>query len=104
MGRSATTERVERAGPSDRLEHLGGRNLRQQAARGTLINSAFQVGIAALGLLRRFIVAAYLTRAEFGIWSIVLITVLTVGWLKQVGISDKFVQQNEPDQEAAFQK
>jgi O-antigen/teichoic acid export membrane protein len=104
MGRSATTERVERAQASDRLEHLHGRNLREQAARGTLINSGFQVGFAGLSLLRRFVVAAYLTRAEFGIWSIVLTTVLTVGWLKQVGVSDKYVQQDEPDQEAAFQK
>jgi O-antigen/teichoic acid export membrane protein len=104
MGRSATTERVERAGTSDRLAHLRGRNLREQAARGTLINSAFQVGFAGLGLLRRFVVAAYLTRGEFGIWSIVLTTVMTVGWLKQVGVSDKYVQQDEPDQEAAFQK
>src|SRR4051794_24500466 len=104
MGRSATTERVERAEPSDRLAHLHGRNLRQQAARGTLINSGFQVGFAGLGLLRRFVVAAYLTRADFGVWSIVLTTVMTVGWLKQVGVSDKYVQQDEPDQEAAFQK
>jgi O-antigen/teichoic acid export membrane protein len=104
MGRSATTERVERAEPSDRLAHLHGRNLREQAARGTLINSGFQVGFAGLGLLRRFVVAAYLTRAEFGVWSIVLTTVMTVAWLKQVGVSDKYVQQDEPDQEAAFQK
>ncbi|HEY7633743.1 MAG TPA: oligosaccharide flippase family protein [Thermoleophilaceae bacterium] len=104
MGRSATTERTGRAGTSDRLAHLHGRNLREQAARGTLINSGFQVGFAGLGLLRRFVVAAYLTRAQFGIWSIVLTTVMTVGWLKQVGVSDKYVQQDEPDQEAAFQK
>jgi PST family polysaccharide transporter len=101
MGRIATTDRAER---SDRLAHLHGRNLREQAARGTLINSGFQVGFAALGLLRRFVVAAYLTRADFGVWSIVLTTVMTVGWLKQVGVSDKYVQQDEPDQEAAFQK
>lgn len=104
MGRSHTTEGLERAGMSDRLAHLHGRNLREQAARGTLINSGFQVGFAGLGLLRRFVVAAYLTRAEFGVWSIVLTTVMTVGWLKQVGVSDKYVQQDEPDQEAAFQK
>jgi PST family polysaccharide transporter len=86
------------------LAHLHGRNLRQQAARGTLINSAFQVSFAGLGLLRRFVVAAYLTRAEFGVWSIVLTTVMTIGWLKQVGVSDKYVQQDEADQEGAFQK
>jgi O-antigen/teichoic acid export membrane protein len=30
--------------------------------------------------------------------------VVTLSWLKQVGISDKYVQQDEPDQERAFQK
>src|SRR5919204_287804 len=80
------------------------RNLREHAARGTMINSAFQLGLAGLGLLRRFIVAAFLTRAEFGMWGIVMVTLLTLLWLKQVGVADKFVQQDEPDQEAAFQK
>src|SRR5262249_4293242 len=50
------------------------------------------------------VVAAYLTRAEFGVWSIVLTTVITVSWLKQLGVADKYVQQDEPDQEAAYHK
>ena len=78
--------------------------LRQLAARGVLINAAFQVGFAGLGLVQRFAVAAFLTTAEFGLWGIVLIVVLTLSWLKEVGISDKYVQQDEPDQELAFQK
>ncbi|MGZ4201739.1 MAG: oligosaccharide flippase family protein, partial [Thermoleophilaceae bacterium] len=89
---------------ADRFSALKGRSLRQHAARGTLVNSAFQLGFAGLGLLRRLVVAAYLTRAEFGVWSIVLTTVLTVSWLKQLGVADKYVQQDEPDQEAAYQK
>ncbi len=78
--------------------------LRQLAARGVLINAAFQVGFAGLSLVQRFAVAAFLTTAEFGLWGIVLVIVLTLSWLKQVGISDKYVQQDEPDQELAFQK
>ena len=31
-------------------------------------------------------------------------TLITLAWLKQIGIADKFVQQDEADQEAAFQK
>jgi O-antigen/teichoic acid export membrane protein len=89
---------------ADRFVAIKGRGLRRHAARGTLVNSAFQVGFAGLSLVRRLVVAAYLTRAEFGIWSIVLTTVLTVSWLKQVGVADKYVQQDEPDQEAAYQK
>src|SRR3954453_20707586 len=79
-------------------------NLRVRTARGTLINSAFQVGLAGLGLVRRVSVAAFLTRDEFGVWGILLATLITLVWLKQVGIADKYIQQSEPDQEHAFQK
>ena len=79
-------------------------NLRQRAARGTIINTAFQIGLAGVGLLQRVVVAAFLTREEFGLWGIIITTLVTLSWLKQVGIADKYVQQNERDQEAAFQK
>ena len=93
------------ADPSiDERVDLQGRSLRQHAARGTLINSAFQVAIAGIGFLRRFLIAAFLTRSEFGVWGILVTTLITLSWLKQLGIGDKYVQQNEPDQEAAFQK
>lgn len=82
----------------------GGRSLRQHAARGTLINSGFQVGLAGIGLMRRVLVAAFLTRAEFGLWGILIATLITLSWLKEVGIADKYIQQTEPDQERAFQK
>ena len=80
------------------------KSLRRRAAEGTIVNSIFQVGLAAIGLLQRLVVAAFLTAEEFGLWGIVLTIVLTLWWLKQVGIADKFIQQNEPDQERAFQK
>ena len=107
MGQTDTWETVSDSSSvtsPDRLVALGGRNLRQHAARGTIVNSAFQLGLAGLGLLRRLVVAAFLTQSEFGLWGIVLTTVLTLSWLKQIGVADKYVQQNEPDQEAAFQK
>ena len=103
-GQQARRAGVSATASADRFAALGGRNLRRQAARGTLINSGFQVGLAGLSLLRRLVVAAYLTRAEFGVWSIVLTTVITVSWLKQLGVADKYVQQDEADQEAAYQK
>jgi O-antigen/teichoic acid export membrane protein len=79
-------------------------NLRTRTARGTLVNSAFQVGLAALGLVKRVAVAAFLTRDEFGLWGIILAVLITLAWLKQVGIADKYIQQSDRDQEAAFQK
>src|SRR5437764_1016825 len=93
-------------GPIDRF---GGRfaftgSLRTRAARGTLINTAFTVGLGLLGLLKAFILARFLSRADYGIWGIIAISVVTFLWLKQAGIGDKFVQQDEEDQELAFQR
>lgn len=83
---------------------LGGRSLRRVAARGTIINAAFLVAVDSLGLLKGFVVAAYLSASDYGVWGILLISLGTLLWLRQVGIGDKYVQQTEADQEAAFQK
>jgi O-antigen/teichoic acid export membrane protein len=82
----------------------GGRTLRQHAARGTVLNTAFLVGLTTLGLLKGFIVAAFLTRQDYGIWGILVVGLGTLEWLKGSAISDKYVQQDEDDQELAFQR
>jgi O-antigen/teichoic acid export membrane protein len=81
-----------------------GSGLRRHAARGVLVNSTFMVAIAGLALVQRLIVSRLLSPAQFGLWSVVLLAVLTVLFLKNAGIGDKFVQQDEADQERAFQK
>jgi O-antigen/teichoic acid export membrane protein len=78
--------------------------VRRHAARGMVINAVFQVGMAALGLGRRVVVAAFLTTAEFGLWGLLMVTLMTVLFVKNAGIGDRYVQQAEDDQEAAFQK
>jgi PST family polysaccharide transporter len=78
--------------------------LRVRAARGTLINAAFEVGLHALGFLKGFVIAAFLTRTEFGLWGILVVTIGTLAWLKEVGISEKFVQQQRADQREEFQR
>jgi O-antigen/teichoic acid export membrane protein len=83
---------------------LGGQTLRERAARGTLINSAFVIGVSALGLLRGFALALFLEPSDYGVWGILLVGLGSFAWLKQVGISDRYIQQNEPDQELAFQR
>lgn len=80
----------------------GGR--RARTARGTLINSIYQVFFAFVNLLKRAGVAIFLTQEEFGLWGIILGVLLTLTWLKQIGIVDKYIQQREADQELAFQK
>lgn len=82
----------------------GEQGLRHLAARGTLINAAFQIGLTGLGTAKRVVVAAFLTRAEFGTWGIILPILVTLMWVKEIGVADKYIQQNEPDQELAFQK
>jgi O-antigen/teichoic acid export membrane protein len=83
---------------------LAGRSLREHTARGVLINAGFQVGLAAVGLAKRVGVAAFLTTDEYGLWGILVTALMTLSWLKQIGISDKYVQQTEADQEGAYQK
>lgn len=98
------TEPVEQA-----ADRFGGRfdegpGLRQRTAHGTLINAAFMVGLASLGFIRGFAVAAFLTAEEFGLWGILAIVLGGITNLKAVGIGDKYIQQDEEDQELAFQK
>lgn len=81
-----------------------GGSLRSHAARGTIINTAFTAGLATVTLLRGFILAAFLAPDDFGIWGILVVGLGTLSWLKQVGFSQKYVQQDDEDQEAAFQK
>lgn len=78
--------------------------MRGRAARGTIINAAFGVGTAGLDLLKRLLVAAFLTASEFGLWGLLVGGLMALVLLKQVGVSDKYIQQAEEDQEEAFQK
>jgi O-antigen/teichoic acid export membrane protein len=77
---------------------------RRAVARGTVINSIFLIGLGALNLLKAFVVAAFLTTAEFGVWSILFLALAFIASIKAVVVADKYVQQEEPDQELAFQK
>ncbi|MGH2942770.1 MAG: oligosaccharide flippase family protein, partial [Solirubrobacteraceae bacterium] len=48
--------------------------------------------------------AAFLTTAEYGVWGVVLVVLYTLMFLRQVGIGEKYIQQDEPDQQLAFRK
>jgi O-antigen/teichoic acid export membrane protein len=88
----------------DRFAAVGQRGLRAHTAQGAIITSTFNIGYATLGMVQRVAVAAYLTASEFGFWGLIVTALMTITWLKQVGVSDKYVQQDESDQEAAFQR
>jgi O-antigen/teichoic acid export membrane protein len=82
----------------------GGLSLRQFTARGMLVNTGFDVGLGALNLVRGGALAALLTRADYGVWGVLATSLGVIAQLKVIGISDKFIQQNEDDQQLAFQR
>lgn len=88
----------------DRLPPGATGGLRGIAARGTLINAAFTVGLDTLNLLRALIVTALLVPSEYGVWTILVIALGTLGLIKEGVVGDKFVQQDETDQETAFKR
>jgi O-antigen/teichoic acid export membrane protein len=81
-----------------------GRSLREHSARGSLINAAYIIGLNTLGLVRGFVAASLLTRADYGVFGLLVVGLYLLLFLKEVGIADKYVQQDEEDQEVAFQK
>lgn len=81
-----------------------GHSLRQHAARGTVINGMFSTGLTLLTFLKGFLIAIFLSPSEFGVWGVLVISLGTLTWLKQVGICDLYIQQEEEDQELAFQR
>jgi O-antigen/teichoic acid export membrane protein len=96
-----STALERRLGP-ERAARAGG--LRRLAAGGAVVNAVFLVALNGLGLLKGFIVAGFLTAHDYGVWGLLFISLGTLYWLKDIGVADKFVQQDDADQEVAFQK
>src|SRR4051794_41142367 len=94
-------------GQGDHLQSraaLRGSSLRRKAARGTIVNGAFLVALNTLGLARGFLLAGFLSTSDYGVWGVLSVAVAGLFWFKDVGVADKYVQQDEADQELAFQK
>lgn len=83
---------------------LRGQTVRQHAARGTIVNAIFSIGLALITLLRGVVIARFLTRADYGVWGILVASVATIFSLKQIGVGDKYIQQEGEDDELAFQR
>src|SRR3954453_15197125 len=81
-----------------------GTDLRVRVARGTLINAAFLLLVNGLGLVRGFVVAAFLTATDYGLWGSLVVRLSTLLWLKQAGVNEKYIQQQDEDQALAFQR
>jgi lipopolysaccharide exporter len=79
-------------------------SLRRQMARGTILNAFFFVVLNVVAMAKGFVVAGLIGPSDYGVWGIISLTLLSLLTLKAVGIGDKYIQQDEPDQELAFQK
>jgi O-antigen/teichoic acid export membrane protein len=80
-------------------------NVRRHLADGMIVTSAFQIGVVALSALRGVIVAALITRSDYGLWGLVGFTLWAALALKnQFGANDKYIQQSDENQEQAFQR
>jgi O-antigen/teichoic acid export membrane protein len=97
------TSATEAAVAAGRFVPRGDETLRNRAARGTVINTVFLVAVNVVGLLKGFVVAAFLPASQYGVWGLLVISLGTLLWLAQLGIDDKYIQQDHPDQEQAFQ-
>jgi O-antigen/teichoic acid export membrane protein len=97
-------EELAPAPDADASAEPGTVGLRRRAARGTLINGVFLIALTALGLIRGFVLARFLTKDDYGIWAVLVTSFGTLVFLKEVGVSDKYIQQGDLDQERAFQR
>jgi O-antigen/teichoic acid export membrane protein len=88
---------------SDRLP-FSRDELGRRTVRGVAINATFLLVVEAVALAQGLIVARLLGPEEVGLYGIVSITATTLIALKRVGIDEAFVQQDEADQEAEFQR
>ncbi|MDQ3742297.1 MAG: oligosaccharide flippase family protein, partial [Actinomycetota bacterium] len=77
--------------------------LRARTARGTIVNGAFLVGVNALGIVRGLAAASILTTTAYGEWGLLMAAFTTLLAFGSVGIDDKYVQQDDPDQRRAFE-
>jgi O-antigen/teichoic acid export membrane protein len=86
-----------------RFDPGSGEGRRGRAARGTVINSAFLVGLNLLALIKGVAVAGFISTSDYGVWALLIVAFTTLYGLVQIGVDDKYIQQDEDDQEHAFQ-
>src|SRR5260370_16399322 len=88
---------------SDRLGESPSLNLRSRTARGTIVNAVFMVAASALTMVQAIVIARLLPTSVLGLWGLLMAGFMTLLLLGSVGIDDKYIQQDDPDQQRAFE-
>jgi O-antigen/teichoic acid export membrane protein len=78
--------------------------LRRRTLRGVVVTSGFMIAIDGLVLIQGLVVTRLLGPSEIGLYGIVSTFVVSIVALKRVGIDEAFVQQEESDQKAEFER
>jgi PST family polysaccharide transporter/lipopolysaccharide exporter len=88
---------------SDRFGDGPPMGLRSRTARGTIVNGSFMILVSALTLVQAVVIARLLSPSVLGLWGLLMAGFMTLLALGSVGIDDKYIQQDEPDQQRAFE-
>jgi PST family polysaccharide transporter len=86
-----------------RRAEIGGGGLRKRVAKGTIVNTVYLLAINLVGALQGLLLARMLGAGEFGLWGLLAISFGTLLALAAIGLNDKYIQQDHPDQQAAFE-
>jgi O-antigen/teichoic acid export membrane protein len=78
-------------------------DLRSRTARGTIVNAVFMVGTSGIALLQAVLIARLLPVSVLGLWGLLMAGFMTLLAIGSVGIDDKYIQQDDPDQRRAFE-
>src|SRR4051812_26621009 len=98
-GTESITENAPLVARRERLAARAGGSLRSYTAEGMVRNAVWAIGLQGLAFARGFVVARFLAPSDYGVWSIIVLGYLVIGRLKAVGIGDKYIQQDDPDEE-----
>src|SRR2546423_12921637 len=86
-----------------RRAEIGGGGLRNRVAGGTIVNTIYLLSINGLTIVQGLLLAGLLGAGQYGLWGLLAISFGTLFALAAIGLDDKYIQQDHPDQQAAFE-
>ena len=78
-------------------------DLRSRTAHGTIVNAIFMIGVSSVSLVQAVLLARLVPVEVLGLWGLLMAAFMTLIALGSVGIDDKYIQQDDPDQQRAFE-
>ena len=93
----------ELATDSGRFSGDGQVSIRSRAARGTIVNAIFMIAASVVTLVQALVVARLVSTTVYGEWGMLMAGFMSLLLLGSVGINDKYIQQDEADQQRAFE-